>query len=198
MGEDFSLHGCWSIALIIKQTLACRRSLEQKTMEPTMPRVDLPSSLIRLREEPLQKAGNPEILNGSSALKERSVHQCWCECQNHMLSAMYSSSYPMPPLKNHTRPSKTCTLGLGATAPMTTIGAEASSTMVCWKHLKWLRKTARFLVDIFTPTSLPKQWQVAYFLHCHKYYSTYNFTWRNHRVPSLTQINYWVSQWVSP
>jgi hypothetical protein len=46
--EDFALRGRWSIATMVKQALACRRRLEQKTMEPTMPRVGLPSGLIRL------------------------------------------------------------------------------------------------------------------------------------------------------
>ncbi len=39
MGEDFALHGCWSIAMMVKQALACWRRLDQKTMKPTMPGV---------------------------------------------------------------------------------------------------------------------------------------------------------------
>ncbi len=56
--------------MMVKQVAACWRRLKQKTMEPTMPRVDLPSGFIRLHEEPLQKAGHAGILNGSNSLKE--------------------------------------------------------------------------------------------------------------------------------
>jgi hypothetical protein len=37
--EDFDLRGCWSIATMVKQGLACQRRLDQKTMKPIMPRV---------------------------------------------------------------------------------------------------------------------------------------------------------------
>ena len=63
--EDFALSGCWSIAMMVKQALACWRRLKQKTMWPTMLRVDLPLGFIRLREEPLGRAGQAGILNRS-------------------------------------------------------------------------------------------------------------------------------------
>ena len=69
MGEDFALRGHWSNASMVKQALACRRRLKQKTMLPTMPRMDWPLGFIRLREEPLQKAGHAGILNRFNALK---------------------------------------------------------------------------------------------------------------------------------
>ena len=43
--EDFALCGHWSIATMVKQAVACRRRLEQNTMEPKMLRVDLPWAL---------------------------------------------------------------------------------------------------------------------------------------------------------
>ena len=47
MGEDFALRGHWSIATMVKQALACRRRLVQKTMNLTMPRVDFALELFQ-------------------------------------------------------------------------------------------------------------------------------------------------------
>ncbi len=72
MGEDFALHGRWSIAKMVKQVLACWRRLKQKTMKPTMPRVGLPSGFIGLQGEPLRRASCTGIRNGSNAMKKTS------------------------------------------------------------------------------------------------------------------------------
>jgi hypothetical protein len=71
VGKDFALlRGCWSIATKVKQVLACRRRLKQKTMKPTIPRVGLPSCLIRLQREPLQRASHAGIHNGSKCCEK--------------------------------------------------------------------------------------------------------------------------------
>ena len=74
MGGDSALSGRWSTAMMVKlkKALARQRRLKQMTIEPTMPRVDLPSGFMRLREETLQKAGHAGFLNGSNALKGQS------------------------------------------------------------------------------------------------------------------------------
>ena len=53
--KDFALCGCWSIATMVKQALACqRRRLKQQTMRHTMPRMVLLSKIAGLDKDPLQ------------------------------------------------------------------------------------------------------------------------------------------------
>jgi hypothetical protein len=68
--EDFALRGRWSIATVVKQALACRRRLEQKTMKPTMPRVGFALGPYQVQREPLRRASYTGIRNGSKCFEK--------------------------------------------------------------------------------------------------------------------------------
>ena len=64
--------------------------------------------------------------------------------KNHRSSAVSSSTYHLPPPEEFHQTKRRghhqqaldeiCALGLSAATPMAAIGAEAASTMVCWKR----------------------------------------------------------------
>ena len=62
MGEDFALHGHWSIATMEKQVVACRRRLEQKQWSQQCQGWVLPVALSGFEENLFKKLAMQESL----------------------------------------------------------------------------------------------------------------------------------------